>query len=191
MSQAQVNFVRQQGFGDASARTCDRQYPGLMFQPRAIGVIALVGVLLQAPWLFLGLSAVLGWNVAVPALNPFDRLYDALVGARKGLPPLPAAPAPRRFAQGVAATFTLIIGVSLLGVGVWRGCSGVPALALGALIFGRFCLGSYLYHLATGKATRPAHATLEPGRVRGRRRDSLADENASSPPPRRAPRDAR
>lgn len=153
MSQAQVNFVRQQGFGDASARTCDRQYPGLMFQPRAIGVIALVGVLLQAPWLFLGLSAVLGWNVAVPALNPFDRLYDALVGARKGLPPLPAAPAPRRFAQGVAATFTLIIGVSLLvgwSVLAWL-FEAFLLLALGALIFGRFCLGSYLYHLATGK----------------------------------------
>jgi hypothetical protein len=153
MSQAEVNFVRQQGFRDTSARTCDQQYPGLMFQPRAIGVISLAGVLLQAPWLFLGLSTVLWWNVAVPALNPFDRLYDALVGARTGLPPLPPAPTPRRFAQGVAATFTLIIGVSLIArwsVLAWL-FESFLLLALGALIFGRFCLGSYLYHLATGQ----------------------------------------
>jgi hypothetical protein len=153
VSQAQVNFVRQQGFRDASARSCDVQYPGLMFQPRVVGVIALAGVLLQAPWLFLGLSAVLWWNVAAPALNPFDRLYDALVGARRGQPPLPPAPAPRRFAQGMAATFALAIGLSLLAGWSFlaRLLEGLLLLALAALVFGSFCLGSYLYHLVTGK----------------------------------------
>jgi hypothetical protein len=152
MTQVQLNFVKQQGFGDATARTCDVQYPGLMFQPRVIGVLLLVGVLLQAPWLFLAVSAVLWWNVAVPALNPFDRLYDALVGARAGRPPLPPAPAPRRFAQGMAATFTLIIGASLLAG--WSPLAWVLEAmllaAVGALVFGKFCLGSYVYHLVTG-----------------------------------------
>jgi hypothetical protein len=48
MSDAQVNFVKQQGFEGASARTCAYQYPALMFQPRVIGVLVLAGVLLQA-----------------------------------------------------------------------------------------------------------------------------------------------
>jgi hypothetical protein len=152
MTQIQLNFVKQQGFGDATARTCDVQYPGLMFQPRVIGVLLLVGVLLQAPWLFLAVSAVLWWNVAVPALNPFDRLYGALVGARAGHPPLPPAPPPRRFAQGMAATFTLIIGASLLAG--WSPLAWVLEamllVAVGALVFGQFCLGSYVYHLVTG-----------------------------------------
>jgi len=152
MSDVHLNFVKQQGFEDASARTCDVRYPALMFQPRVIGVIVLAGLYLQSPWLFLGLSAVLWWNVALPALNPFDRLYDALVGARKGLPPLPPAPAPRRFAQSMAATFTLAIGLSLLAASktlAWV-FEAFLVVALSALIFGNFCLGSYVFHLLTG-----------------------------------------
>jgi hypothetical protein len=153
MSEARVNFVKQQGFEGATARTCDIQYPALMFQPRFIGVLVVAGVLLQAPWLFLALSALLWWNVLVPALNPFDRLYDVLVAARRGLPPLPLAPAPRRCAQGMAATFALVVGVSLLAG--WSALAwAVEAIllaALCALIFGKFCLGSYVYHLLTGK----------------------------------------
>src|SRR5262245_1798845 len=141
MSDAQINFVKQQGFEDASSRTCDFQYPALMFQPRVIGVLVVAGVLLQSAPLFLTLSAVLWWNVALPSLNPFDRLYDALIGARKGLPPLPPAPAPRRFSQAMAGTFTLAIGASLLAgwaVLAWA-FEALLLVALGALIFGRFC----------------------------------------------------
>src|SRR5262249_34835330 len=153
MSQAQVNFVKQQGFRDASARTSVSRYPALMFQPRMIGVLSLAGVLLQSPFLFLGLSAVRWWNVAVPTLNPFDRLYDGLVGARKGLPPIPPAPAPRRFAQGMAATFTLIVGLLLLAGSsslAWV-FEALLLAAVGALVLGNFCLGSYIYHLITGR----------------------------------------
>jgi hypothetical protein len=154
MSDAQINFVKQQGFRDASARTCAYQYPALMLQPRAIGALVLAGVLLQAAPLFLTLSVVLWWNALVPGLNPFDKLYNALVAARKGLPPLTAAPGPRRFAQGMAATFMLLIGVSLRAG--WRPLAWVLEAfllaALGALIFGGFCAGSYLFHLLTGNA---------------------------------------
>lgn len=154
MSEAQVNFIKQQGFEGASARTCDVQYPALMFQPRVIGVLVLAGVLLQAPMLFLTLSAVLWWSALVPRLNPFDRLYNSLVAARKGLPALTVsvAPGPRRFAQGMAATFMLLIGVSLL-VG-WETLAWVLEalllVAISALIFGAFCLGSYVFHVLTG-----------------------------------------
>jgi hypothetical protein len=152
MSEAQVNFVKQQGFKDASARTCDFQYPALMFQPRVIGVLVLAGVLLQASTLFLTLSAVLWWSALMPRLNPFDRLYNRLVAARKGLPPLTAAPSPRRFAQGVAATFMVLIGVSLLAS--WDTLAWVLEafllVALSALIFGGYCLGSHVFHLLRG-----------------------------------------
>ena len=165
MSQAQVNFVKQQGFADASARTCDLQYPALMFQPRVIGALVLAGVLLQAPALFVTLSAVLWWSALVPGLNPFDRLYNSLIAARKGLPPLTAAPSPRRFAQGVAATFMLLIGVSLLKG--WNTLAWVlealVIVVLGALIFGAFCLGSYVFHLLAGNG-QFAKRTLPWGR---------------------------
>ena len=149
----ELNFVRQQGLRDASPATCAYQYPALMWQPRAIGGLVLVGVLLQAgPW-FLALGALLWWNVVLPGLNPFDALYNRLVARPKGLPPLGPAPAPRRFSQAMAGTFMLAIGLSLaLG---WRGLAWVlEALllaALAALIFGGFCMGSYLFLLFTGQ----------------------------------------
>ena len=165
MSESRVNFVRQQGFRDATTGTADAQYPALMFQPRVVGVIVLAGVLLQSPWVFLALSAVLWWNVALPALNPFDRLYDALVGVRHGLPSLPPAPAPRRFAQGMAATFAVLIGVSLLAgqsVLSWI-LQALLLAAVGALVFGKLCAGSYVYLVLTGQGGF-ARCTLPWGR---------------------------
>jgi Domain of unknown function (DUF4395) len=155
MSEAHINFIKQQGFEDAGARTCDVQYPALMFQPRVIGVLVLAGVLLQSAVLFLTLSAVLWWSALVPNLNPFDKVYNGLVATRRGLPRLTAAPGPRRFAQALAATLSLLIAVS-----VFRGWNGVAWLveglflvALVALIFGAFCFGSYVFHLITGNST--------------------------------------
>ncbi len=154
-STSKINFVRQQGFHDASSGSCGPQYEALMWQPRAIGVIMLVGIILQ-PWpLFLALSAVLWWNVLLPHLNPFDVLYNAVAARAGKRPRLAPAPPPRRFAQAVAASFGLGIGVALL--------AGVPILAyaleaflaaaVAALVFGRFCLGSYLWHLMVGQSS--------------------------------------
>jgi len=164
---SRLNFVQQQGFRDATAVACRTQYPALMFQPKLIGILVIIGLLLQAPDLFLVLSAVLWWNVFVPALNPFDALYNILIAWTNNLPRLAPAPGPRRFAQGMAATFMLGIGLSLL-----RGWSTAASIleillviALGALIFGKFCLGSYLFHLIRGE-TAFANRTLP--WVRGR-----------------------
>ncbi len=150
---AEVNFVRQQGLRDASPETCVYQFPALMWQPRAIGSLVLVGLVVQAWPYFLGLSALLWWNVALPHLNPFDALYNHFVAKPKHLPRLGPAPSPRRFAQAMAGTFMLAIGLSLFSG--WRTLAwALEALllaALGALIFGRFCLGSYLFLLFTGQ----------------------------------------
>jgi hypothetical protein len=130
-------------------------YPALMFQPRLIGVLVIIGLVLQAWPLFLALAAVLWWNVLVPTSNPFDALYNRLVAEPKGRPRLAPAPGPRRFAQGMAATFMLVIGLSFAwGLnGVAWAFSGLMASALAALIFGRFCLGSYLFLLLRGDAS--------------------------------------
>src|SRR4030095_15637924 len=107
MSDVQVNFIKQQGFPGASARTCHVQYPALMFQPRVIGVLVLAGVLLQSSTLFLILSAVLWWSALMPGLNPFDRLYNSLIAARKGIPALTAGPRPPAGPRGVGADATV------------------------------------------------------------------------------------
>jgi hypothetical protein len=150
---AEVNFVRQQGFREASPEACASQYPALMWQPRVIGILVVVGLVLQAWPYFLALSALLWWNVALPPLNPFDALYNHLVAKAKGRPRLGPAPGPRRFAQAVAGTFMLAVGLSLLSgwsILAWT-LEALLLTALGALIFGRFCLGSYLFLLFTGQ----------------------------------------
>jgi Domain of unknown function (DUF4395) len=151
---AAENFVRQNGFADADAAVCAYQFPALMFQPRVIAVVVLVGLALQAWQPFALLSATLWWNVLVPSLNPFDALHNRLVAAPQGRPPLPPAVGPRRFAQAMAATTTLGVALSL-----WFGSrpaalvfeAGV-AMALTMLLVGRLCLGSYLFHLLRGQA---------------------------------------
>lgn len=149
-----LNFVRQQGFEALSNRGCLAKYPALMFQPRVVGVIVVAGLLLQSGILFLLLAALLWWNVMLPAKNPFDALYNKLIASPKKRPKLGPAQMPRRFAQGMAGTFMLAIGLSLLN-GWLTAAMVMQALlvtALTALIFGRFCLGSYLYYLLHGES---------------------------------------
>ena len=158
---SKVNFVRQQGLRDATSTSCVHQYPALMWQPRIIGVLVLLGLVLQSRLYFLALGTLLWWNALWPAFNPFDAFYNLLLAEPKGLPRLAPAPAPRRFAQGMAGTFMLGIGV-LLANG-WnsaaRGLEGILVLALAALILGRFCMGSYVFLLITRQAGF-AHRTL-------------------------------
>jgi len=155
-----AHFVKDQGFPASEPGSCDLQYPALMFQPRLIGVIVAVGLITQSPILFLAMAALLAWNVLVPKWNPFDALYTILVARPRGLPASGPAPAPRRFAQGMAATFMLGIGLSLLGGHTVLAVvlEVLLAAALLALIVGRFCLGSFVYHFFTGArkgSTRP------------------------------------
>ncbi len=154
MMTAKLNFIRQQGFRDVSPAACSVQYPALMWQPRIIGILVLIGLAFQSGAYFLALAALLWWNVILPVFNPFDALYNRLVAKPKGLPWLNPAPAPRRFAQGIAGTFMLAIGCSLLFRVSWLAYTfeGLLLVALGALIFGRFCLGSYLFFLFTGQS---------------------------------------
>jgi hypothetical protein len=151
---AKRQFVRQQGFGDLPAASCDYQYSPLMFQPRLLGVLVLLAILLQSAALFLVLAGILWWNALAARRNPFDAVYNRAIAATRKLPSLTPAPAPRRFAQGMAGTLLGGAGVALLAG--WPRLAwilqAVVAIALGALVLGRFCVGSYLYHLLRGKA---------------------------------------
>jgi hypothetical protein len=67
---------------------------------------------------------------------------------------LTPAPAPRRFAQFLAGTFAVAIGVSLvLG---WHAAAliieGFLVVAIGALVLGGFCLGSFIFHVLSGRS---------------------------------------
>jgi hypothetical protein len=149
---AKRNFILQQGLGEPVAGTCPAQYSALLFQPRLVGLSVVVATILQAPLPFFVLAAVLWWSALAPRLNPFDALYNATF-ARAGGGILAPALAPRRFAQLLAGSFALAIGVSL-AFG-WRTTAfvleGLLIIAVGALVFGGFCLGSFIFHLLRGR----------------------------------------
>lgn len=148
------NFILQQGLDAPAPESCRARFSALMFQPRVVGSVLLLAVILQSPAIFLVLSGILWWNVLIPRLNPFDAIYNRTLGTRPGAVRLAPAPAPRRFAQGMAGTFALAIGILLA---LQRGTAALVLqvlllAALAALIFGRFCLGSFLYHLLRGRS---------------------------------------
>lgn len=147
------NFMRQQGFPDEPADACNMRFAGLYFQPRIVFPLVLLGIVLQSPWIFLGLSLILWWNVLLPALNPFELAYNRLIAGPRGHVRLGPAPGPRRFAQAMAAAFLLGAGLALL--------AGLTALAwvfeaflvvaFSALLLGKFCLGAYVFHVLRGE----------------------------------------
>jgi len=149
---AKLNFIRQQGLENIEEKECVTCFPALMFQPRLVGILVAVALLRQSGVLFLVLAVLLWWNVMLPALNPFDALYNLLVAGPRGYPLMGSAPPPRRFAQGMAGTFMLATGIALLSgwsLVAWI-LQGLLITALLALIFGRFCLGSYIYYALHG-----------------------------------------
>src|SRR5215471_7520537 len=152
-SNAKRNFILQQGLSEPVVGACPLQYSALLFQPRLVGVWLVLATILQAQFMFFALVAVLWWSALAPRLNPFDALYNWIVARSRGTALTPA-PAPRRFAQFIAGSFALGIGISLaLG---WRTTAivleGFFIVAVGVLVFGGFCLGSFVFHVLRGRA---------------------------------------
>jgi uncharacterized protein DUF4395 len=150
---ANRNFVLQQGLGAPETLNCSLVTSALLFQPRVIGLVVLVGTIWQRPVVFGILAAVLWWCSLFPRLNPFDFVYKHTLGLRSVAPPLGPAPAPRRFAQGMAAAMATGIVAAMMAdfrLLAWL-LEGVFLVALAALLFGRFCLGSFVYHLLRGR----------------------------------------
>lgn len=165
MSDRQTTFIRQQGFADPTPEMRAPQHAALLVQPRILAVLVLGATLGDAWWAFFALAAVLGWSALVPRLNPFDALYNRWLSARSGVR-LGPAPAPRRFAQGLAALVSLSIGsASLLGQpGAARALEALLLVAIGLVLFAGFCLGAFVFHQlarvsgASGSRARRARA---------------------------------
>lgn len=155
------NFMKQQGFADEADSVCDMHFSGLYFQPRIMASLLVIGIVLQSPLFFFILSAILWWNVVFPKRNPFELIYNRAIAAPRARPLLSPAPAPRVFAQAMAAAFMLLAGLSLLAgwMVVAYVLEAFLVIAFGALLFGKFCLGAYIYHLLRGKISF-ANATL-------------------------------
>ena len=167
ISPAVKNFMKQQGFVEEADPVCDMHFSGLYFQPRIMGSLVVVAIILQSPVFFFVLSAILWWNVAFPRWNPFEMFYNRAIAAPRGKPALAPAPAPRAFAQGMAASFMLLAGIALSVswiVVAWI-LEAFLVIAFAALLFGKFCLGAYIYHLLRGKISF-ANSTLPWARPR-------------------------
>ncbi len=162
-----TKFMRQQGFGEEPPDACDMHFEGLYFQPRLVFPAVIVAILLRmasipaSAGLHFTISAVLWWNTVLPALNPFELVYNRRVARPKGWLELVPAPGPRRMAQGMAAAFNLGAGLALV-YGMTSLAWVLQAMlvaAFSALLFGRFCLGAYVFHLLKGRASF-ANSTL-------------------------------
>jgi hypothetical protein len=151
MARSKLDFVRQQGFAHAGADSGDALYSALMFQPRVVAAVVLTGILLQHP-----------------RHNPVDAFYNRLLARRRHLRSIDAAPPPRRFAQAVAATLAFAISAALLmeSSAIAWAFQGLLGGAVVAVVFGRFCAGSYLYELsrsALAATTRRGMPIPQPG----------------------------
>jgi len=145
MSTTQERFIHAQGFRAGSIDF----YRALKFQPKIVGSLVLMGACLGNAWLFLILSMAMWWSTLAPTGNVFDAVYNSVVAYPRGLPPLVAAPAPRRFAMGMAASLALLIAGALFlraSVIAWV-FEAVFFVAVLLVLAHDFCLGAWVYHL--------------------------------------------
>jgi hypothetical protein len=153
MRQSREFFICQQGFPVPNANP--HLYSALMFQPRMVGAVVALGTVSQRAELFLALAAVMAWAALVPTWNLFDAIYNYTVAYPRGFPPLRAAPAPRRFAQGGAATLALAIGLALVTGATsmaWI-LEGAALVAIASVLVRRFCVPAHLYYVLRRTST--------------------------------------
>ncbi len=147
--------------GGDSGRTlvaaCELPNAGVRFQPRVVGPMVLFGVILREPTVFLALSALLWWCALLPRLNPFEALYNATLARRAGARRVESALAPRRFSQGMGATFSLAIALTmLLGWSVATiALEAMFLVATAAAAFAGYCVGCFAFHLLLGRTAIP------------------------------------
>ena len=156
MRESEIQFIRQMGF--TNVHPDHRLYEALMFQPRTIAAVVALGIVLQSAWLFVALSGIVWWSTIVPRRNLFDVAYNHLVARLRGVPRIPVAPAPRRFAQAMAATASLTIGVALLSGATMTAWvfEGLFAAGSMAVVVGRVCTPAILYNRLARNLVAPA-----------------------------------
>ena len=90
-------------------------------------------------------------------------VYNNVVARPRGLAPLEAAPAPRRFAGGLAAILTLAIAVALATGATstaWV-LEALLAIAVVAVVFGRTCAAADLYNALRRWSSRGRTAAVQ------------------------------
>jgi hypothetical protein len=140
------------GFEDPALAVIPLQYSALVFQPKIVLAVVVAGILFESQAVFAGLGALLWWSALFPKLNPFRALYNRTIGSRPGAFRLDPSPAPRRAAEIEAGTVALTIAL-LIHSGFIPAAYAVEAILLAAalaVMIGRFCTGSFVYHLFRG-----------------------------------------
>lgn len=147
-------FLQQQGFTDEQAENAKRHFNALLFQPIIVGSMILIGIITQSATIFMVFGLILWVNTLLPQFNIFEIVYNATFRLMRNEPRLESAPMPRRFMQGMAGT--LMLGVAFTLFLGWNGLSyvlqGFVAVAFTALLFGKFCVGAFIYHYLIGNA---------------------------------------
>ena len=152
VGRAKRNFIVQQGFSPSCPTTCDLQYSALLFMPRLLGLAFVTAAVPRLPTVFFALGVLLWWCVVAPRFNPLNALYNWVLAPVSGVTLTPA-PAPRRFSQFLGGTFALAIAASQ-ATGAHTTALALQAIllaAVSAVVFGGFCLGSFLFHILTGR----------------------------------------
>jgi uncharacterized protein DUF4395 len=155
---AKRNFIVQQGFSPSCSTTCDLQYSALLFMPRLLGLAFLAAAILRLPTVFFALGVLLWWCVGAPRFNPLNWLYNWVMAPVSGVTLTPA-PAPRRFSQFLGGSFALAIAASQ-ATGAYTTALVLQAIllaAVSAVVFGGFCLGSFLFHILRGRPDVAMH----------------------------------
>ena len=153
MRQSQIRFFVEQGYrvpGDDSG-----WYSALRVQPAIVGLVVLLGAALQSAVVFFALALVLWWNALLPTVGPFELVLNRRQRAR-GLPLLPPAPSPRRFAQGLAGLMAVVIATALLlgaSLTAWI-VEALLAAAAAMVVFAGRCAGSALFNALQRIRTR-------------------------------------
>jgi len=148
-----LNFVRQQGFEDATTQSSGVQFQSLMWQPRLMALLVPFGLLLETGWYYIALGAVLWWSALVPRLSPFDAIYNRVVARRRNRQPLTPARGPRRLSQVLGGIFMMAIGLLMRAGRIQMAWTvfWIFILFLVLQVIGRFCAGASMFYLLTGK----------------------------------------
>ena len=152
VGRAKRNFIVQQGFSPSSATMRDLQYSALLFMPRLLGLAFLSAAILRLPTVFFALGVLLWWCVVAPRFNPLNALYNWVMAPVSGVTLTPA-PAPRRFSQFLGGSFALAIAATQATGARTTALvlQGILLAAVSAVVFGGFCLGSFLFHVIRGR----------------------------------------
>jgi hypothetical protein len=160
MRESQRRFIVQLGYSDADVS--EPLFTALMFQPRVLSGLMTLGIVLQSPFFFAAMWMVLWLSAFVPARNPFDAIYNAAIARPRGRLRLQPALRPRRAAQAMAGTMSLVITVTLLlgfSTAAWV-FEGALLSAILLVVFGDFCPGAWIFLALASRSKAPATPPL-------------------------------